>query len=77
MKEPVPGRYEHYKGKFYEVVGTATHSETREVLVVYRALYSTNEKGEHTLWVRPLSMFTEDVIAEGKTIPRFRLIEAY
>ncbi len=64
------GKYEHYKGKQYEVVGVAKHSETLEELVVYRALY-----GEHDLWVRPLKMFLETVEIEGKKIPRFRFIE--
>ncbi len=64
------GKYEHYKGKQYEVIGVAKHSETLEELVVYRALY-----GENDLWVRPLKMFLENVEVEGKQIPRFRFIE--
>lgn len=64
---PQPGRYEHYKGKFYRVIGVARHSETEEDLVVYQALY-----GERGLWVRPLKMFIEDVDVGGKKIPRFR-----
>ncbi|MFD2228731.1 DUF1653 domain-containing protein [Alkalimarinus sediminis] len=61
-----PGKYRHYKGRFYHVYGTATHSETSETLVVYRPLY-----GEGKLWVRPLSMFTESVIVDGESQPRF------
>lgn len=64
------GRYRHYKGALYEVVGQAKHSESEEVLVVYRALY-----GEFGLWVRPLSMFMETVIHNGKSVPRFLCIE--
>ena len=64
------GKYEHYKGKQYEVVGVAKHSETLEELVVYRTLY-----GEHDLWVRPLKMFLETVEIAGKKIPRFKFIE--
>lgn len=64
------GKYRHYKGKLYEVIDVARHSETLEELVVYRTLY-TNEKGEQTLWVRPLSMFTEDVVVDGRLVPRF------
>jgi hypothetical protein len=64
------GTYRHYKGKLYEVIDVARHSETLEELVVYRTLY-TNENGEQTLWVRPLRMFTEEVQLEGKTVPRF------
>jgi hypothetical protein len=63
---PVPGRYRHYKGKFYEVIGTARHSETEEELVVYRCLY-----GDRSLWVRPLAMFLESVEADGGMVPRF------
>ena len=63
------GRYKHYKGHEYEVIGIARHSETLEKLVVYRALY-----GDSDLWVRPLPMFTEDVEVEGKKIPRFEYI---
>jgi hypothetical protein len=61
-----PGRYRHYKGGEYEVIGVARHSETGEQLVVYRPLY--NETG---LWVRPLAMFTETVTYNGETVPRF------
>lgn len=63
------GKYRHYKGNDYEVIGVAHHSETREALVVYRALY-----GEYGLWVRPLSMFTETVEVNGQAIPRFQHI---
>jgi cyclomaltodextrinase / maltogenic alpha-amylase / neopullulanase len=63
------GKYEHYKGKQYEVIGLARHSETLEELVVYKALY-----GEGDLWVRPADMFTETVEIEGETKPRFKYI---
>lgn len=62
----LPGRYRHYKGKDYEVIGTARHSETEEWLVVYRCLY-----GDHSLWVRPLDMFNESVTVAGEEVPRF------
>ena len=65
------GRYRHYKGGEYEVQGVATHSETGESLVVYRPLY-----GEGGLWVRPLAMFTETVVHEGREQPRFALVDA-
>lgn len=61
-----PGRYRHYKGNYYEVVGVAHHSETGEELVVYRCLY-----GDRSLWVRPLAMFTETVTVDGRKLPRF------
>jgi len=56
-----PGRYRHYKGNDYEVINIAKHSETEEVMVVYRALY-----GEGGLWVRPLEMFVE-TLEDGRT----------
>ena len=64
--EPRPGRYRHYKGREYRVVGLARHSETLEPLVVYEALY-----GERGLWVRPAAMFTETIEAGGQRVPRF------
>lgn len=63
------GLYEHYKGKQYEVIDLARHSETLEELVVYRALY-----GKHDLWVRPLSMFQEEVEVDGVKMPRFKYV---
>jgi len=63
------GRYRHYKGNEYEVIGIAKHSETLEPMVVYRPLY-----GEGGLWVRPAAMFAENVIIDGKTQPRFARI---
>ena len=65
-----PGRYRHYKGQLYEVLGTARHSETLEAMVVYRALY-----GQRGLWVRPATMFSEQVEVGGKWVPRFRCVE--
>ncbi len=64
-----PGIYRHYKGNRYRVIGVARHSETDEEMVVYRCLY-----GDCSLWVRPLAMFTENVLADGREIPRFCLI---
>lgn len=61
-----PGRYRHFKGREYEVLYTATHSETLEPMVVYRALY-----GERGVWVRPASMWNETVIRDGVTYQRF------
>lgn len=66
----IQGIYRHYKGSLYQVLHTATHSETEESLIVYRCLY-----GEYGVWVRPLSMFTEMVTIEGKEVPRFELIK--
>ncbi len=65
-----PGLYRHYKGPEYRVLGVATHSETQQYVVIYQALY-----GEFGLWVRPLDMFSETVEVDGKTVPRFALIQ--
>ena len=66
------GIYRHYKGPKYEVLGVVQHSETEEVMVVYRALY-----GDFGLWVRPLTMFQESVEVDGCPQARFQLIDAY
>lgn len=73
MSEPLPtlpslplGRYQHYKGHEYEVLGVAYHSETLAPQVVYRPLY-----GEGAMWVRPYEMFIENVTVDGKVLPRF------
>lgn len=70
-----PGIYEHYKGKRYEVLGLAHHSETLEELVVYKALYQTPDFGFGALWVRPVSMFFEEVIVGNQQIKRFKKLE--
>jgi len=64
------GIYQHYKGNLYEVIGVATHSETMEEYVVYRALY-----GKYDLWIRPKAMFYENIIIDGKETPRFKYIK--
>ncbi len=69
MQTITAGRYRHYKGNEYNVLGVARHSETQEQLVVYQQEY-----GERGLWVRPLAMFLENVVVEGKSLPRFQLI---
>ena len=67
------GIYRHYKGNFYEVLGTVHHSETLEVLALYRALYKARY-GRNSLWIRPLKMFLEKVVVDGKRIPRFEKV---
>ena len=70
VEEPIAqGRYRHYKGGEYQVLGVARHSETDEQLVVYRCLYDNN-----SLWVRPLAMFIETVLVDGHQLPRFELV---
>jgi len=66
-----PGRYRHYKGKDYVVLGVARHSETEEELVVYRLDY-----GDRGLWVRPKEMFLEQVEIDGEWAPRFQFVGA-
>lgn len=63
------GKYRHFKGMEYEVIGVAKHSETLELMVVYRALY-----GERDIWVRPAAMWNETVMREGVTYQRFTYI---
>ena len=65
------GLYRHFKGNLYEVIGIATHSETREPMVVYRAQY-----GEYGLWVRPAAMWSETVDRDGYHGPRFQYIDS-
>ena len=69
MTEITPGRYRHYKGNEYTVLGLARHSETLEQLVVYRQEY-----GDHGLWVRPAAMFAEMVDVHGQSVPRFQFV---
>ncbi len=69
MAEVKIGKYRHFKGNEYEVIGIAKHSETLEDMVIYRALY-----GEFGLWVRPLAMFTETIVRDNQEINRFSYI---
>lgn len=69
MAEVKIGKYRHFKGNEYEVIGIAKHSETLEDMVIYRALY-----GEFGLWVRPLAMFTETILRDNQEIKRFSYI---
>lgn len=65
------GIYQHYKGNQYEVLGVGRHSETQEEMVIYRALY-----GSHDLWIRPLSLFVDEVTWEGKMVSRFTMVSS-
>lgn len=71
LPDTTPGRYRHYKGGEYEVIGVARHSETHEPLVVYRPLYKNSG-----WWVRPHAMFFEDIEVDGRRQPRFVRIVA-
>lgn len=70
MDEIKLGKYRHFKGNMYEVIGIAKNSETLEETVVYRALY-----GDGGLWVRPASMWNETVVRDGKEYKRFEFVE--
>lgn len=65
-----PGWYRHYKGKYYQVLGLVQHSEENQSYVLYQPLY-----GEQKLWVRPLQMFSEQVLVDGQWLERFRKVE--
>jgi hypothetical protein len=70
MQSPIQaGRYRHYKGREYIVIGVARHSETQEELVVYRQDY-----GDRSLWVRPRTMFLENIEVDGRSVPRFAFV---
>ena len=69
--------YEHYSGKRYKVlaVGRLTESETLEECVVYQGLYDDPQFGNNPIWIRPLSMFLQEIEIRGKLMPRFRNID--
>lgn len=69
-EKTVKGKYKHYKGKFYEVLDVARHSETLEYFVVYKTLY-----GDFDTWIRPLEMFIESIEVDGEQVKRFELVE--
>ena len=64
------GKYQHFKGNYYQVLHIARHSETEEYQVVYHPLNKADD-----IWVRPLAMFTETITRDGQTMQRFKFIE--
>lgn len=68
------GKYKHYKGNYYEVIGIVRHSETLEDLVLYKAMYASKEFPENQLWVRPIKMFSEKVVVDGNEVSRFEFV---
>ncbi len=70
------GIYQHYKGMLVEVIGVASHSETMEQLVVYSHKDPVKGKEASSLWVRPLKMFFENIIVNGKEMPRFKFVKS-
>lgn len=75
-KEIKLGKYKHYKGKYYQVLGVVHHSETLEKLVIYRALYNSEEFGKNALWARPIDNFLETINKNGQKMPRFKFINS-
>ncbi|MFA5270451.1 MAG: DUF1653 domain-containing protein [Patescibacteria group bacterium] len=68
------GKYLHYKGNLYEVIGEGVHTETREPVVIYKILYETDDFPFGSIWVRPKEMFLDNVELDGKITPRFKYI---
>jgi len=75
MNKIKTGKYKHYKGGEYEVIGEARHSETLEPMVVYQGLYKSEEFGDNPIWIRPLEMFVDTVTVDGKEIQRFEKLD--
>jgi hypothetical protein len=72
MSKIEPGIYTHYKGQKYQVIGEGVHTETREVMITYKSLYDAPGFPRGSIWVRPKKMFTEKVVMDSKTVPRFK-----
>ncbi len=68
------GKYKHYKGNLYEVIAVAHNSETLEEMVVYKALYDTPDFGYGAIWIRPLVMFEEVIVIDGRSLKRFEMV---
>lgn len=68
------GKYQHYKGKMYEVIGVARQEDTLKELVIYRALYDSKKFGDKAMWARPKNDFLAKVFVESKKVPRFKYI---
>ena len=75
METITPWKYKHYKWKYYEVISEARNSETFEELVIYKALFFSEEFWQNAIWARPKSMFIENVNIDGKEIPRFKKVD--
>ncbi len=74
MDVEVGALYEHFKGKRYRVLAVAHHSEDLQPYVVYEALYHSEKFGDHSVWIRPLAMFVEQVEVNGEKVPCFKNI---
>jgi hypothetical protein len=69
------GKYKHYKGKIYEVIGVGLDADSHEKVVVYRGLYDSVEFGNNPIWVKNISGFLENVEWESEVVPRFKYLE--
>jgi hypothetical protein len=77
LEDSLLGKYRHFKNeKLYEVIGQAIHSETREEMIIYKALYHCEQYGSDQIWVRPKAMFLEKVVHNGHTFPRFQKVDS-
>ncbi|MBT3465466.1 DUF1653 domain-containing protein [archaeon] len=70
-----PGKYRHFKGNEYQVIAVGRHSETLEKLIIYKALYESEEFGKDVIWIRPIEMFEDKKIVDGKVVNRFERIK--
>ena len=70
-----PGKYRHFKGNEYQVLAVGRHSETLEKLIIYKALYESEEFGKDVIWIRPIEMFEDKKIVDGKVVNRFERIK--
>jgi hypothetical protein len=68
------GKYQHYKGKQYKILFIAINSDTLEDMVIYQGLYDDERFGKNPIWTRSLKSFLEDVVVDGKTVPRFQFL---
>lgn len=75
MKNIKLGKYKHYRGDIYEVIGIAKNADTKEEFVVYRGLYDSKEFGKNPLWIRTLEKFLEPSMVNNKKVERFKYIE--
>ncbi|MCS5709924.1 DUF1653 domain-containing protein [Candidatus Berkiella aquae] len=74
MQKVIPGKYRHYKNKFYRVIGTGWHTDTLEELVIYQSLYDCEQFGHQALWTRPIADFLGTIQIDGIEMPRFTFI---
>lgn len=75
MLEFKPGKYRHYKGGEYLLIGVGRHSETHEEFVVYQAHYDSEEFGNQAIWIRPKELFFQTIEWKGQKLPRFKFVE--